>query len=97
MKFKKGVEYSIDGIVKILMAGERVYKDFNTELVVTSLMDGRHMEGSKHYTGNAADFRIWNFEAHELPYVVKQLKNILGNDYDVVLESTHIHVEYDPK
>jgi len=26
-----------------------------------------------------------------------RLRGVLGKDYDVVVHSTHIHVEYDPK
>ena len=30
-------------------------------------------------------------------HVTSDLVGKLGDDYDVVLESTHIHIEYDPK
>ena len=69
-----------------------------TELVVTSAQDGNHMKGSKHYSGEAMDLRIWQFQTEaKQRQVVEMLKDCLGENYDVVLESTHIHVEYDPK
>ena len=97
MKFKDGVVYTRDGIGKIILVSEKVYKDMGKECVITSLMDGNHMEGSKHYVGGAADLRIWFFNNAEKRIAVKQLKTYLGVGYDVVLEKDHIHVEYDPK
>lgn len=67
-------------------------------LVVTSLRDGKHSAGSLHYSGNAVDLRRWDLDARKITsQVVSQLKSQLGSDYDVILESDHIHVEYDPK
>jgi hypothetical protein len=41
--------------------------------------------------GNAFDFRL-------KAYMTKpDLKKICGKDFDVVIHSTHVHVEYDPK
>lgn len=97
MKFKGDVTYSIAGIVKILLAAELVYNELGRNCVVTSLMDGTHMEGSKHYVGNAADLRIYYFNNAQKRIAVRRLKEELGMGYDVVLEGNHIHVEYDPK
>ena len=97
MKFKDGVTYTMGGIGKIILVSERVYKDLGKECVITSLMDGKHMDTSKHYVGDAADLRIWFFNNAEKRIAVKQLKKELGVDFDVVLEKDHIHVEYDPK
>jgi len=61
--------------------------------VVTSTTGDIHMVGSKHYEGNAVDFRL----PPNYRKVARDLQEALGNDYDVVLESDHIHVEYDPQ
>lgn len=64
------------------------------ELVITSLRDGKHKTGSKHYSGEAADLRI-----HYLPRPdiwSNELAAKVGPDFDVLLEGDHIHVEYDP-
>jgi hypothetical protein len=59
--------------------------------MVTAIRDGNHMAGSLHYNGNAFDFRL-------KAYMTKpDLKKICGKDFDVVIHSTHVHVEYDPK
>ena len=71
---------------------EQAYKEFNTELVVTSARDGKHMTGSLHYEGKAIDTRTWSV----LNNLVRRIKALLGPDYDVVLEADHIHLEISP-
>ena len=95
--FKKGVDYKIDGAVKILMIANDVYKSLGEDCIVTSLMEGKHMKGSKHYIGNAVDFRTRTLNNAQKRIAKKLLAEGLGRDYDVVLEATHFHVEYDPK
>lgn len=104
MRFKQGA--TLEGAKpEILKAAEIVRShlwDMGIELVITSgtegdVSDGVHKKTSKHYTGEAFDFRIWQFKESQLPLVVSNLQRKLGKDYDVVLEKTHIHVEYDPK
>jgi hypothetical protein len=64
---------------------------------ITSGVDGAHKHNSKHYTYDALDIRRFNIPAKLLDTYLTQLRGRLGKDYDVVLESDHIHVEYDPK
>ena len=99
MKFKGDVSYSIDGVVKILLVAERAYGEMGRGKggTVTSLMDGKHMEGSKHYDGEAVDLRTFFFSNAEKRIFKKKVQVGLGDDYDVILHSTHLHVEYDPK
>jgi hypothetical protein len=66
------------------------------ELTITSGTDGKHMPGSKHYTGEALDIRTSNLTRTNRERVLVALKGRLGPQYDVVLEKDHIHVEYDP-
>ena len=73
------------------------------DFVVTStgLADragAKSVKDSKHNTGQAFDIRTRDMpDAKEKQEVVDQLIEALGDDYDVVLESDHIHVEFDPK
>lgn len=72
----------------------------NNAVWVTSANDGEHMVGSKHFLNHAFDIRIWNIQgdAHSKARVwVERMARVLGLDYDVILESDHIHAEYDPK
>lgn len=67
------------------------------EIIITAILDGKHMTGSKHYDGDAFDMRIWIYTEDELNTLVSNLGENLGKDYDIVLHKTHLHVEYDPK
>lgn len=63
--------------------------------VITSVNDGQHMTGSKHYSGHAFDVRIWWLS--DPLKCTGAIATKLGPDFDVVLEKDHIHIEYDPK
>lgn len=98
LKFKPGVQLTItEAINKILDGVNLAYLGFNVPCVVTSGSDGKHMKQSKHYTNEALDFRISDIQPQDLQPIVKACKEILGKDFDVVLEGNHLHVEYDPK
>lgn len=82
-----------------LVIADRVYDDNGQDLVITSLNDSRHSRTSLHYAGCAADLRTHYFTEHEKAKVFEQLKQALGGnpDYDVILESDHFHIEWQPK
>lgn len=65
--------------------------------IITSGIDGKHMQNSKHYTGHAFDFRTKYINLDTLKSIVAELKARLGPDFDVIDEGTHLHVEWDPK
>lgn len=91
MSFRSSVNLSgirPELVVAMLVARERFFG-----LTVTSVMDGKHMIGSLHYVGCAFDF------VHPLmgeSYKVEALRHALGPQFDVVVESDHIHVEFQP-
>ena len=68
----------------------------NAEATVTSTTGGVHSANSLHYSGNAIDLRVWDFTDTERADWAQRLRDALGNDYDVIDEGDHIHVEYDP-
>ncbi len=80
-----------------LMVANHVYASIGKNVVVTSVMDGKHSRGSLHYVGFAFDLRINSLTASEIKIVVHLLKLHLSSEFDVVLERTHIHVEFQPK
>ena len=88
----------------IVIVAHRVWQRYlRKDLTVTSITDGKHSVNSLHYQGRAIDLRVKDDETglpfdgrHQL-IAVRELRRHLGKDYDVVLEPTHIHVEYDPK
>lgn len=63
---------------------------------VTSGNDGQHMDGSKHYTDEALDFRTRDFTLAQVHQWATAMRARLGVDYQVIVEPTHLHVEYDP-
>ena len=67
------------------------------EITITAIFDGKHMEGSKHYSGNAFDMRKWKYSPEDLTELIKSIKTELGYKYDVIVHESHIHIEYDPK
>ena len=81
-------------IVVALTIADRVYADHESPLVITSGVEGKHMRNSLHYVGAAVDIRLPESEAK---YMAGVLSYALGEQYDVVLESTHIHIEFQPE
>jgi len=69
---------------------------------VTSLHDSTHSRFSLHYGSfgdircRAVDLRIKNLSPVQTVRVFTELKRLLGDAFDVVLETDHIHIEYDP-
>ena len=95
MEIKRGVRargMSPEILLAIVIA-EGIWESLGSELVITSLTDGRHGVGSYHHTGDAVDLRLPRSRA---PEAANKLSHKLGEGYDVVLEGNHIHVEYDP-
>jgi uncharacterized protein YcbK (DUF882 family) len=99
MEIKKGV--NIKGIKGEIILGyiivSEIYREMGKRIVVTSALDGIHKEKSKHYDGHALDFRIWDFNDKELLKLHKKAQLNLGEQFDVVLEKDHLHIEFDPK
>jgi hypothetical protein len=97
MQLKLGVDIRkvSPELVLGLIIADGIYRQFNTDMVVTSVVDGRHMGTSKHYLGYAADLRIWGLEGR-VDQIVIELQKALTNNFDVVKEVDHIHLEYDP-
>ena len=85
-------------ILLAIQEAREVYRDLcNAHLIITSLLDGKHMKGSKHYDGLAVDLRIRHLHEPDRARVAEAINRALGPQYDVVLESDHIHIELDVK
>lgn len=68
------------------------------ELVVTSGRDGKHSSKSFHYQGLACDIRTKHLTPAAKADLARYLKAKLDlRGYDIVAESDHIHIEWDPK
>ena len=69
----------------------------HTQLVITSGNDGEHQADSMHYRDRAIDIRSW----YVLPWKRNEYMNGLCeifpyDKFDVIDESDHYHIEYDP-
>ena len=100
MNIKQGVKLTgmrAELIMAIVIAQEtaRTYNQ-HYRITVTSVTDGTHSKGSLHYVGQAADIRVADMPFEVMKYV-ESLKLALSENYDVVYEKTHIHIEYQPK
>lgn len=66
-----------------------------SECTVTSGVDGEHSIGSKHYVGHALDVRTKGVPGMDT--IAAQIRDSLGDEFDVILEGDHLHVEFDPE
>ena len=82
-----GIEGSVDSVFQNIVNGNGV---------VTYTTNGTHSANSLHYSGNAVDLRTRNMTDAQRQEATTQLQNSLGNNYDVLNEDNHIHIEYDP-
>ena len=104
LQTKEGV--SIDDLQPEALSAAEIAKPIleaaGVDFVVTSAgpadrANADSVEGTKHDTGQAFDIRTRDIPSKQRQAVVNRLKEVLGDDYDVVLESDHIHVEFDRK
>ena len=97
MRLKDGV--NLEGVqwqmFRAAIIAEEIFAKYGSELVITSANDGKHKDNSLHYKGLALDLRTWHIAGRE-GAVVRELQRALGNDFDIVLEKDHIHLELDP-
>lgn len=64
--------------------------------IYTSGTEGEHQPGSLHYVGKAVDLRTRDLTSLQVVQLLGSLRAWLGEDFDVIDEGDHIHVEYDP-
>lgn len=98
--FLKDETVSLDGLntrmLTAIQAAAQVWKEQGMQSVtITSALDGDHGTRSLHPSGQAIDLRIWGLPS--MRSAAEQVKDLLGPDYDVILETDHLHIEFDPK
>ena len=99
MRLKSGVR--IFGvrpeIVFAMNVANEVYSRHKLELVITSIMDSKHSVGSLHYVGCAFDCRTRSLDVQTIEQIRTAIRTAIGDDYDVVVENNHVHIEFQPK
>jgi len=97
IKFKSGVlihpeSCHMPEVMRILHIASVVAPvDYN--VTVTSGCDGDHIEGSAHYAGKAFDLRTRDFIG-SVQMWSKRIKQALGSCYFILIESDHIHIQW---
>lgn len=81
----------------VLINVESLWGMHGLEPTLTSGNDGKHRVDSFHYVGLALDFRSRDLSNTKALFFRDRLQERLGENYDVVLESDHFHIEYDPR
>lgn len=85
-----------EALLALIVTDQVMEKHGIKRCVLTSAADGEHSENSYHYGGDAIDIRDWYFDSDEQKeVVVAEIRARLTKEYDVVVESTHIHIEFD--
>lgn len=85
---------------EMLWAIDRInecYDRIGKDCTITSGRGDRHSSKSRHYPGHAVDARTRHLTEAEKLEVKVDIQETLGPQFDVILESTHLHVEFDPK
>lgn len=84
-------------MVRVLPIIDALYlAKFGVGVTITSGREGSHAPRSLHYRGLAVDLRTRGFPLIKVRELSLELRSALGPSYDVVMESDHLHVEYDP-
>jgi|SRR5678815_196600 len=86
----------------IAAACANVADDMQITSFITVGSNGKHMKGSKHYTGDALDIRSKHLEIPIKMLYLARVLDRLGKGYEGFLEdrdteNEHFHIEYDPK
>jgi len=108
LKFKVGVNQA--GVVPEMVLGIQVvcsiYTKHGHDCIITSMHDSQHGPNSLHSRDGlcrAVDFRTKHIPTSlEKGQIASEVKDALGNNYDVVFEheneaAEHLHVEWDQK
>lgn len=78
------------------MLCDGAFRALGEEFIVTSVCEGTHNPASLHYVGFAFDVRTRDLKI--VPAVARDaLDTVLGEEFDVVIEDSHLHVEFQPK
>jgi hypothetical protein len=96
LKIKPGVK---PPILIMAAACANVAQELGTTVTITAGTDGRHMEGSRHYTSEALDIRSTSFKTRAAKdRFIAAVLSRLGPGFEMFLESPgraneHFHLE----
>ena len=85
-----------EAAIGVTIAGS-VFSEHSEDMTITSCTEGKHSRKSLHYVGQAFDLRIRDMSKEKIADILRDIKAALGPEFDALLQTDHIHVEYDPK
>lgn len=99
MRLKTGVRLGSlqPQLIVAMIACNDVFAEHDKSFTITSVNDSVHGQGSLHFGGAAFDVRTRHLAQGVAQIITIELRGRLGDDFDVVLEEDHIHIEYQPK
>jgi hypothetical protein len=97
MTLKEGVSIKLltGCMIPAILCCNDWFRSVNKEFVITSGNDGKHLPNSKHYSGEAFDLRTRHLTEAQTLECRDYLRSKLDNQFDIIIESDHIHIEYD--
>ena len=75
----------------------RSFEELGYDCRLTEVLGGSHGNHSLHYDGLGIDLEMQHLKADDRVAVAMMLNDRLGPDFDIVMEESHFHIEYDPK
>ena len=98
LRIKKGVRIlgMKPEILFAVMIAEGVFAEYGAGCVITEGTEGKHSPHTHHRKGLAVGFRTRMIPAELHKELADKLAKALGDEFQVELHTTHIHVEYDP-
>ena len=99
MRLKKGVKiFGVKPeIVLAINIVNEIFERMDLMLTITSIRDGTHSRTSLHYAGYAFDIRCNDLKPSSLNLIIGMIRDSLTDEFDIVLEPDHIHIEFQPK
>lgn len=99
IEFKNGVKMGIPHsamVLAIVAVGGVLHNNYGVPCIITSMADGKHSDNSLHYDMQAFDIRTKHLPPGVSPeQVAADIRGVLTDEWDVVVEDTHIHIERD--
>jgi len=99
LSFKPGVTlFGIQAeLLPAIICCHSIYTHHGHDCTITSLTDGKHSHTSLHYVGAAFDLRTRHLPEVQKTVIFDEICLALTDEFDVILEDSHIHVEFQPK
>lgn len=81
-----------------IMVAQGIFRESGLDTILTSVTDGRHSSTSLHYSGCACDLRTRHIPNRIITKsIADAIREALGHHFDVILETDHIHMEWQPR